>query len=69
MTEQTTHDVYGTDDNWFFSAGIKRAFGVNKIVTLNSGEQVFSVVTPLKCDPSLLKKVGTIQIAEDEYVG
>lgn len=54
--------VYGSDDNWFFSDGITRDFGQNKVVKLLDGESVFCSVQPLKCEPRAcgLHIVGTI---------
>ena len=42
------YDVYGTEDNWFFSKGITREFGLNKNVTLKDGRMVTTVVQPYK---------------------
>ena len=54
--------VYGSDDNWFFSEGVTRDFGQNKVVKLIDGETVFCSVQPLKCEPLAcgLRIVGTI---------
>ena len=64
----TQHDVYSTDDNWFFSNGVTRDFGDNRFVQLDDGRVVFNVVQPLRVDPSeceTLRKVGYI-VNEDE---
>lgn len=55
--------VYGSADNWFFSEGVTREFGVNKVIKLLDGELIFSSVQPLKCEPLAcgLRIVGTIQ--------
>ena len=54
--------VYGSDDNLFFSDGVTRDFGQNKVVKLIDGETVFCSVQPLKCEPLScgLRIVGTI---------
>ena len=54
--------VYGDNENWFFSDGVKRAFGENKTIKLLNGNTVFCSVMPLKCDPLVcgLRIVGTI---------
>ena len=54
--------VYGSDDNLFFSDGVTRDFGQNKVVKLIDGETVFCSVQPLKCEPLAcgLRIVGTI---------
>jgi len=54
--------VYGSDDNWFFSDGVTRDFGQNKVVKLINGETVFCSVQPLKCEPLAcgMRIVGTI---------
>lgn len=54
--------VYGSDDNWFFSEGVTRDFGQNKVVKLLDGETVSCSVQPLKCEPLAcgLRIVGTI---------
>ena len=54
------YDVYGTEDNWFFSKGITREFGLNKNVTLNDGRMVTTVVQPYKEWHNDLPVVGTI---------
>lgn len=46
LEDYSVFDVYGDDENWFFSFGITRDFGENKIVTLNCGKTVFTVVVP-----------------------
>jgi hypothetical protein len=61
------YDVYSTDDNWFFSAGVSRDFGENRHVQLDDGQVVHNVVQPLNVDPAectTLKKVGFIINAE-----
>jgi hypothetical protein len=63
------YDVYSTDDNWFFSDGVTRAFGENRHVQLNNGQVVHNVVQPLKVDPAkceTLKKVGFIVNSKDQ---
>ena len=54
--------VYGSYDNLFFSDGVTRDFGQNKVVKLIDGETVFCSVQPLKCEPLAcgLRIVGTI---------
>jgi hypothetical protein len=63
------HDVYSTDDNWFFSDGVTRAFGENRHVQLDDGRIVANVVQPLNVDPAectTLRKVGFILNIDDE---
>jgi len=54
--------VYGSDDNWFFSEGVTRDFGQNKVIKLLDGETRFCSVQPLKCEPLAcgLRIIGTI---------
>ena len=55
------YDVYGTKDNWFFSKGITREFGLNKNVILKDGRVVTNVVQPYKEEwHNNLPVVGTI---------
>jgi len=55
--------VYGGSDNWFFSEGVTREFGVNKVIVLLDGKVIFSCVQPLKCEPLAcgLRIVGTMR--------
>lgn len=54
--------VYADNRNWYFSEGVSRDFGQNKIISLLDGETIFSSVQPLRCEPmaSGLRLVGTI---------
>lgn len=66
------HDVYSTDDNWFFSDGVTREFGENRRVQLDDGRIVANVVQPLKVDPAectTLRKVGFILNIDDPATG
>lgn len=66
-SELKTFDVYVSADNWFYSAGITRDFGVNKIITLDSGDKVLCSVQPLRVaavESGYLKKAGTIQVEQ-----
>lgn len=58
--------VYGSDDNYFFSDGVTRDFGQNKVIKLIDGESIFCSVQPLKCEPLAcgLRIVGTIHREE-----
>lgn len=59
------YDVYGSnDDNCYFSNGIMRDFGQNKMVKLDNKNSILTVVMPLTCNPEEcgLIKVGTIMI-------
>lgn len=39
-------DVYGDDENWFFSDAVTRDFGINCHVLLTNGSAVFTSVQP-----------------------
>ena len=36
--------VYADDRNWYFSEGVSRDFGQNKIISMLDGETIFSSV-------------------------
>lgn len=54
--------VYADSSNWYFSEGVSRDFGENKIITFLDGDAFISSVQPLRCEPmtSGLRLVGTI---------
>ena len=57
------YEVYGHKESAeLFSKGVSRAFGENKIVTINNA-QVFCSVLPLMCDPEAvgLELVGILE--------
>jgi hypothetical protein len=60
--------VYQSEDNWFYSAGVTRDFGENKVITPFEGEvPVFASVSTLRVDPLEhpdLKEFGTINVVE-----
>jgi len=62
----TIHDVYGTEDNWLYSDGVKRMFGANRIVQLEDGKQILAAVQPLSniapdsIEKGWVKKIGII---------
>lgn len=62
-----TYDVYGTKDNWLYSKGVTRDFGVNRLVKLDkNGDTVLASVQPLSVltadaiEHGYVKKVGVI---------
>ena len=60
-------DVYSGDDcKDFFSKDVKRDFGENRVVVLDSGETVFSCVMKLRVVPEEvgLKVVGKLVKSE-----
>lgn len=54
--------VYKSEDGCFFSEGVKRDFGENKVISLFDGGIEIGAVQPLKCEPLTngLSIVGTI---------
>ena len=54
--------VYRSKDGCYFSGGVKRDFGVNRVIEMFDGTVVISSVQPLKCEPipNGLAIVGTI---------
>lgn len=61
----TQHNVYKDKDNWYYSDGIMRPFGENKIITTSTGT-IFSSVQPLYVEPTDydLLYVGTISVTD-----
>jgi hypothetical protein len=61
-------DVYSDEDNWYFSEGVSRDFGSNKLILLTDGTSILRTVQPLKCIPDQcgLIKVGTINVTRGE---
>lgn len=63
------YPVYSSGDNWYYSPGVTRDFGLNKFVYTSEDymDEIFTVVLPLKVnlEESDLKYVGYI-IVEDK---
>jgi hypothetical protein len=55
--------VYSDGDGRFYSDGVTRAFGENRMIKTYDFSDVFSSVQPLMCDPKEcnLKDIGTIK--------
>ncbi len=58
--------VYSDGVGGFYSEGVTRVFGQNRMIKTYDFSDVFSSVQPLMCDPfeNNLKDIGTIQNAE-----
>jgi len=66
----TNEPVYSDDNcHCLYAKSVTRIFGVNKIVTLDNGNQFLASVQPLNQDYSLeilgLKQVGTIEVSHE----
>jgi hypothetical protein len=54
--------VHSDDNYYFFSNGVKRDFGQNKVITMHDGKTIFSSVQPIGCEVAAqLPVVGTIE--------